>query len=170
MNSATVYCSICGSSWISGTYILTAAHCVDPAGAEVNYFENANFNSQFPSDFSGESGKVSGANIKIHPNWNMDDVVDGWDIALLNTQRSDPYPFPIKLADISFFDALTNDVMFKTYGTGKMAAHLDVSHTLLSARPLNRLDCDTDMYPFKYYINGEFQGNYREGLYIIEYR
>ena len=50
--------------------------------------------------------------------------------------------------------------MFKAYGTGKMSTDLDVSHTLLSARPLNRLDCDTDMNPFKYYIDGDFQGNY----------
>lgn len=96
-------CSICGSSWISGTFILTAAHCVDSANAEVNFYENAQFNNQFPSNFAGASGQVTGNDIIVHTNWNPDNVGAGWDIALLNTRRSTPYPAPIKLADMNFF-------------------------------------------------------------------
>ena len=78
--SGTNECSICGSSWIAGYQLVTAAHCVD-ANVDGSKPDHAVYVYQWMgSDGEGTgqfdggwSFKVETGGVKVHPSWNT-----GW--------------------------------------------------------------------------------------------
>lgn len=95
--------SMCTASLIGADIILTAAHCVDKSVQEPSNL-NVYFTPQPQCEQEQgrlEKVKQSVMQIKVHPNWRMEDenVANRGDIALVRLKKSAPLTYkPLKIA------------------------------------------------------------------------
>ena len=138
-------CFTCGASWISGKYILTAAHCVEPDQTDISFFNNPTSNAY--------NNRVSGTikTIKHHECWDFD-VTDfaltGYDIMLLEADTDEEFDQPIRLSTTEQLDDL-NDFYpsgheFISYGFGQTSTGNNARPAFLQKTdpPVEYMRCD----------------------------
>ena len=168
-SEGTSGCGLCGSSWISGKQLLTAAHCVD-ANQSGNKPDHKVYVYQWlgnGGDFSQSTGPayiVPTDNVVLHANWNLDLLTSGYDIAILNVPREDDSPNIIKLASQAETEQLTRCDFFTAYGTGTINTGQPSSDQLLKTGPLQNLNChgnfEGDLGFYGYWKDNVLQGYY----------
>lgn len=134
-------CNTCGGSWISKTTILTAAHCVDMLVEDKSTVHL----------YTGADGKYSLSKVsqyavknlnqvKIHPNWNSTQPLNGNDIALLKINDDDPVHLNYtRIPTVEEFLKINHCDVGIVRGTGKTNTGENPTEVLMEAEPVNYL-------------------------------
>lgn len=105
------YGSLCTGTVISPRSILTAAHCVDPSAVgDQTVFE------VYQGTYIGESRPLEVASVTFDPAFDMDNVQNGHDIAVLTLAKPTTLtPIPVNLAPLT---ASNRDLQVRVVGYG----------------------------------------------------
>jgi len=172
----------CGAAWISGTDLLTAAHCTAPrhtdgynlliiphkdgVGDEKNFkgFGRVQYRYQSSRDVSQVIGELEpwqiipgrSSRIIVHPDYDTHGHMStGGDIAIIRTTRPTNWKFPIQIATPEEANELSSRSYFIFYGLGAATDSGAYPFALEQSNPVQFFQC-TDLrhtQPSAPYIN-----------------